>query len=184
MPLKARCDCATQSPEPPCDPARRRWLHRATLAGGAALLGAAPQARAAGTTEALLLSCMDFRLMDDIERFMAKRGLRNKYDHVALAGASLAAVTDKFPAWNQTFWQHLDIAIKLHAIERVIVIDHRDCGAFKVILGEAHAKDRASETAAHAQQLGALRRQIAERHPKLAIETLLMSLDGKVEAIR
>ena len=35
---------------------------------------------------------------------------------IVLAGAALGAVTPKFPAWNQTFWEHLGVAIDLHGI--------------------------------------------------------------------
>lgn len=165
---------------------RREFLHLATLAGGVALLANAsllPDAKAAGGTDALLLSCMDFRLMDDIERYMSGRGLRDKYDHIVLAGASLGAITDKYPAWNKTFWEHLDIAIKLHNIHTVIVMDHRDCGAYKVILGPSHAKDSNVERDVHAVQLRKLRGMVNEKYPQLKIETLLMALDGAVEAI-
>ncbi|MFP4079280.1 MAG: twin-arginine translocation signal domain-containing protein, partial [Ectothiorhodospira sp.] len=76
---------------------RRRFLQLAALGAGASLLATTswvPEARAAGETEALLLTCMDFRLMDEIERYMTYRGLRNKYDHMILAGASLGALTE------------------------------------------------------------------------------------------
>lgn len=165
---------------------RRRFLQVAALGCGASLLAATslvPEARAAGATDALLLSCMDFRLMDDIERYMSGRKLRDKYDHIVLAGASLGAVTDKYPAWSKTFWEHVDIAIKLHNIHTVIVMDHRDCGAYKVILGPEHAKDSETEKEAHAVQLKRLKSQIAEKYPKLKVEMLLMALDGKVEVI-
>ena len=165
---------------------RRKFLQLAVLGGGVSLLAATsmlPEARAAGTTDALLLSCMDFRLMDDIERYMSDRGLRNKYDHIVLAGASLGAITDKYPAWNKTFWEHLDIAIKLHNIHTVIVMDHRDCGAYKVILGAEHTKDPEVEKNTHAVQLKKLTGLINEKYPKLKVETLLMALDGNVETI-
>ena len=165
---------------------RRKLLHLAALGSGITLLATSsllPEARAAGATDALLLSCMDFRLMDDIERYMTARGLRDKYDHIVLAGASLGAVTNKYPAWNKTFWEHLDIAIKLHNIHTVIVMDHRDCGAYKVILGEAHAKDHRVETDTHGVQLKKLKALINRKYPKLKVETLLMALDGKVEAV-
>jgi carbonic anhydrase len=126
---------------------------------------------------------MDYRLMDDIERYMSGRGLRDKYDHVILAGASLGALTEKFPAWNQTFWEHLGIAIQLHHIQRVVVMDHRDCGAYKVILGAEHAKDPAVELATHATHLKKLQGMIKEKHPTLEVEMLLMSLDGKAEVV-
>lgn len=161
---------------------RRKFLQLVALGGGAGLLAvAAPSA--ASTPEALLLSCMDFRLMDDIERYMTGRGLREKYDHVVLAGASLGATTARYPAWNKTFWEHLDLAITLHRIRSVIVMDHRDCGAYKLILGAEHVKDPQIEKETHAAQLRKLRGMIREKYPDLEVETLLMALDGQVERI-
>jgi carbonic anhydrase len=165
---------------------RRKFLKVVVLGGGVSLLTTTswlPDASAASRTEALLLSCMDFRLMDEIERYMSRRGLRDKYDHVILAGASLGAITDKYPAWNQTFWEHLDIAIKLHNIREVIVMDHRDCGAYKVILGDEHTKDPNVERDTHAVHLKKLKGMINEKYPKLEVEMLLMALDGKVEEV-
>src|SRR5687768_15399985 len=152
---------------------RRTFIQVASLGGAASLLiGSRTDARAAATTDALLLSCMDYRLMDDVEKYMSGRGLRDKYDHAILAGASLGAVTDKYPAWNQTFWEHLDIAITLHDIKTVIVMDHRDCGAYKVILGADSVKDAKTEKDTHVVRLKQLRAAINKKHPKLAVETL------------
>jgi carbonic anhydrase len=163
---------------------RRKFIQLASLGGAATLLMATrPPVAEAATTDALLLSCMDYRLMDDIEKYMSGRGLRDKYDHIVLAGASLGAVTPKYPAWNQTFWEHLDIAIKLHAIHKVIVMDHRDCGAYKVILGADKVADAKMEKDAHAVHLKQLKSAIVKKYPKLEVELLLMSLDGKAEAI-
>ena len=164
---------------------RRNFMRAVVLGAGTTVLSSMlpGSARGAGKTEALLLSCMDFRLMDDIERYMAGRELRDKYDHIVLAGASLGALTDKYPAWSKTFWDHVGLAVDLHHIEKVIVMDHRDCGAYKVMLGEDFAKDPAKETQVHSAELRQLAASIKKQHPKLAVETLLMSLDGEVEAI-
>ena len=78
---------------------RRQFCRLATMGGGVALFEVAlphRTAHASGAVDALLLSCMDYRLVDDTERYMAGRGLRDKYDHIVLAGASLGALTDKF----------------------------------------------------------------------------------------
>jgi len=80
---------------------------------------------------------------------MDGRQLTNNYDHVVLAGASLGAVSYKFPGWDATFWEHLDVAIKLHHIRKVIVLDHRDCGAYKIVL-DKHLTGY-EEKAAHAE---------------------------------
>ncbi len=148
---------------------------------GFGLLRASP-ARAHGT-DALLLTCMDYRLTDDVARYMAGRGMAEKYDHVILAGASLGVFMANYPSWAQTFWEHVDVAIQLHHVSSVIVMDHRDCGAYKLAHGAAHAENRAEETRLHAATLHKLRDDITARYPALKIETLLMALDGSVEAV-
>lgn len=63
------------------------------------------------------------------------------------------------------------------------MLDHRDCGAYKVILGPEHARDAATETSAHATQLKKLQAMVVQKHPKLKVETLLMALDGTVQTV-
>lgn len=145
--------------------------------------GANPAAggAAAHTAEALLLSCMDYRLIDDITRYMDGRGLTNRYDHIVLAGASLGALADYSKQWKETFWEHLKIASDLHHIKKVILMDHRDCGAYKVILKADFSKDPQLETRIHAKFLRDLMAAIHKRHPDLEVERLMMNLDGSVQ---
>lgn len=133
--------------------------------------------------EVVLVTCMDFRVMDAIGRYMESRGLAENYDHIVLAGASLGAQTRRFPAWSQTFWEHLDLANKRYPIRRVIVIDHRDCGAYREILGASYAQTREAETQVHAQHLRGLGQEIRQRHPQAQVELLLMDLNGQVEPV-
>jgi carbonic anhydrase len=167
---------------------RRLFLKAAVMGGGggAFILMSSPGlrgVRAAGHTDILLLSCMDYRLVDHTARYMTRCGLRNKYDHVVLAGAALGAVTDKYPDWNQTFWDELSLASDLHHIHKVMILDHRDCGAYKQILGEDFARQPKKETEVHAAQLKRLRQLINEKYEHLEVELLLMNLAGKVEQI-
>ncbi|MEX0759854.1 MAG: carbonic anhydrase [Tistlia sp.] len=163
---------------------RRRFVQLAGLGAGLSLLvGLAPRPAGAGTAEVLLLSCMDYRLVDDVGAFMAELGLTEDYDHVILAGASAGAVHPAFADWHATFWEHLQAAIDLHQVQRVMVIDHRDCGAYKIALGSDHLATPDRERDAHSELLGQLAAQIAERQPALAVETYLMALDGSVERI-
>lgn len=152
------------------------------LGGGATLLTtlAPGVSQAGGHTEMLLLTCMDFRLTGAVEDYMEARGLAGKFDHVVLAGASLGALNDRFPAWADVFWTHLDLAIQLHEVHRVMILDHRDCGAYKMILGEASVKDADIELKTHVKQLYALRSAIQTRKPGLEVEIGLMDLQGRV----
>jgi hypothetical protein len=54
---------------------------------------------------------------------------------------------------------------------------------YKLVLGEDFSKHRAKETAIHTEKLTGLRKQINAKYPKLEVELLLMSLDGKVEKV-
>ena len=171
---------------------RRRFLELAGTAGAASLLttgltlglSKAPSLFAAGgNVEALVLNCMDFRLANELTFFMTEHGLVNKYDQMILAGATLAVATDKYPAWAETFWDHLELAIKLHGVKRVIAVNHRDCGAFKLAFGKDFAKDPKEETEAHTQVMVEFRDLVKRRQPSLDVELLLMYLDGHVQVI-
>ena len=164
---------------------RRSLMGAIALGGGVTLMsGLTPGvARASGHAEALLLTCMDYRLVNEVEAYMTKRGMRDKYDHMILAGASLGALNDKYAVWNEVFWTHLDLAVQLHEVHRLIVIDHRDCGAYKLVLGEAAVKDADSEFKSHVKQLYALRSQVTTKHPHIEVELGLMGLDGAVTQV-
>jgi hypothetical protein len=160
---------------------RRRLL--GLLGAGAAGLAGARAALGAGGTDALLLNCIDYRLTGATTRYMEAQGMAGKYDQIVLAGASLGAKNKKFPAWGVTFWDHVQIAIDLHHIRKIVVIDHRDCGAYKLILGEDLAPHPKREYEVHAAHMRALRADIARRHPELQVQLGLMALDGKVEPV-
>jgi hypothetical protein len=164
--------------------ARRDFVKLAALGGGVTLVAPMAGALAAGKgIEAVVLSCMDYRVMDSLAVWLHKRGYRNNYDHLVLAGASLGALVKQQPAWGETFWSHLQIAIDLHSVKKAIIVDHRDCGAYNVFVSKDHAKTRAAETAIHAKYLRRLRGEIAKRQPKLGVELYLMDLDGSTETI-
>ena len=179
-----RCRPDTQHSIPVLD--RRRAIGLLGIGGTALLAGGSLRGSstfAAGGTDALLLNCIDYRLTAATTRYMTEHRMADKYDQLVLAGASLGAKNDKFPAWATTFWDHVQVAIDLHRIHKIVVMDHRDCGAYRVILGKDLASDRQQEFEVHAAQMRSLRADIARKYPNLEVELLLMALDGKVEPV-
>lgn len=172
---------------------RRRFLELAGTAGAAALittglhltLTKAPVLFAADgyDVEALVLSCMDFRLVNETTFLLNERGLVNKYDQAVLAGGVLSVATDTYPAWAETFWSHLEIAIKLHGVKRVIAVNHRDCGAYKLVFGKDFGQLPDEETQVHTQTMSDFRDMVKQKQPTIEVELLLMHLDGHVEPI-
>ena len=133
-------------------------------------------------TSTLLISCIDFRLVDETERLMSQVfGLIDDYDQITLPGASLALVADQYPHWGKTINDIVDIALQLHNIKRIILLDHRDCGAYKLIQGSNGHHDHISETKQHKEVMLKAKKVLQDKFPKLKIYTLLLGLDGKVE---
>ena len=98
-----------------------------------------------------------------------------------IAGAAIGVVAPAFKDWHKAFWDNLATTIQLHRIKKVIAIDHRDCGAAKIAYGEAKVANPQVETETHRASLAQFRKEVAQRHPQLGVQTGLMALDGKME---
>jgi carbonic anhydrase len=159
---------------------RRRLLAALAAAGlGAALPGAARSAE--GEYDAMLLSCIDPRFVTPVYRYMQGQGLAGKYSQFCIAGAAIAVVAAKFAAWRPAFWDNTQATLQLHRINRIIAIDHRDCGAARIAYGAASIATPEAETETHKRALAEFRRAVGEHHPGLTVVTGLMALDGSIE---
>ena len=88
------------------------------------------------TAKAIMLTCMDFRLRDNVTCHLNLKGFKNKYDEVIAAGASLGYNgLSTFTAWNTFIDEHISLAYELHEISQIIIVEHEKCGAYKVQYG-------------------------------------------------
>lgn len=123
-----------------------------------------PTMKKAHTCKAVVITCIDFRLQDFIEQWLKKRFGPKDLDRVALGGGVLNL---------GVILSQIKISSDLHHIEKVILINHEDCGAY----GEAGTPER------HAHDLLETRAKIKELYPNLDIETYYLHLDGQFEPI-
>ena len=96
----------------------------------------------------MVLSCIDPRFQPIVFNYLKKRKLNGKYSSFSIAGAAIGVTAPKFRKWHKTFWDNLETSIKLHKIKKLIVINHRDCGAAKIIYGKKKF-DNFNETKIH-----------------------------------
>jgi carbonic anhydrase len=159
---------------------RRRFLQ---MAGSAGLLAALSPGNtfAQGDYRAMLLSCIDPRMVASVYKYMDQLGLIGQYSQFVIAGAAIAVVAPKFETWQPAFWDNLATSVQLHRITKLIVIDHRDCGAARIAYGAASIADPATETQTHRKALAEFRRAVSTRHSELTVETGLMALDGSLQ---
>ena len=86
---------------------------------------------------------------------------------------------NKFKKWHKTFYDNLSTSIKLHQIEKLIVINHKDCGAAKIVNGKK-AFNIMNEQKIHKESFSKLKKEIKKKFPKLKVELNLMSLERKI----
>ena len=133
--------------------------------------------------KAMVLSCMDPRFQPIVYNYLKKKNLIGKYSAFTIAGSAIGVTANKFKKWHKTFWDNIDTSIKLHKIKKLIVINHRDCGAAKIINGKKEF-NRSNEKKIHKNSFLKLKKIFRKKYPKLIIELKLISLNQKVENFR
>jgi carbonic anhydrase len=128
----------------------------------------------------MVLSCIDPRFQPIIYNYLNKKKLSGKYSLFAIAGSGVGVTASKFKKWHRTFWENLDTTIKLHKIKKLIVINHQDCGAAKIINGKKEF-NTLNETRIHIDSFKKIKKKFKKKYPKLKIETILISLNKKVK---
>ena len=128
----------------------------------------------------MVLSCMDPRFQPIIFNYLKKKKLNGKYSSFTIAGSAIGVTANKFKKWHKTFWDNLDTSIKLHKIKKLIVINHRDCGAAKIVNGNKNLK-KLNETKIHKKSFMKVKKIFKKKYPNLSIELKIISLNKKVE---
>jgi len=133
--------------------------------------------------QAMVLSCMDPRFQPIVFNYLKKRKLNGKYSSFTIAGSAIGVTSNKFKKWHKSFWDNFDISFKLHSIKKLIVINHRDCGAAKIINGKKEFS-RINETKVHRTSFQKIKKTFKKKYPKLKVELKLISLNSKVETFK
>ena len=128
----------------------------------------------------MVLSCMDPRFQPIIYNYLKKKKLNGKYSAFTIAGSAIGVTANKFKKWHKAFWDNFETSIKLHRIKKLIVINHRDCGAAKIIIGKKEFS-KINETRVHKHSFQKIKKIFKKRYPKLKIELKLISKNKKIE---
>ena len=127
----------------------------------------------------MVLSCIDPRFQNLIYNHLKKKKLIGKYSAFTIAGAAVGVTHNKFKQWHKTFYDNLATSIQLHQIEKLIVINHKDCGAAKIANGTKEFTP-VNEKKIHQESFLKIKKQIKKKFPKLKVELNLISLDSKI----
>jgi len=128
----------------------------------------------------MVLSCIDPRFQPVVYNYLKRKKLIGKYSAFTIAGSAIGVTAPKFKKWRKTFWDNLETSIKLHKIKKLIVINHCDCGAARIINRKKNF-NKSNELSIHKTSFIKLKKKFKNKYPNLNIETKLISLNKKVE---
>lgn len=131
------------------------------------------------TCQALVISCMDFRLHDALRQWADAKYGPTGYDLVHLAGGAGACLKDDSQA---VVLKQIELSQKLHSMTEVVLVNHWDCGAYGG--SAAFNNDVDAERGQYDHDLQTVGTLIRERWPNLMTIEAIEQLDGNVEILR
>ena len=125
--------------------------------------------------EAMVLSCMDPRFQPKVYKYLKGKKLTGKYSAFTIAGAAIGVTHKKFRKWHSTFIDNLSTSIKLHKIKKIIVINHKDCGAAKIVNGKKKFNS-IIENKIHRESFKKIKKVLNKKFPNLKVNFKILSL--------
>ena len=125
--------------------------------------------------EAMVLSCIDPRFQAKVYKYLKNKKLTGKYSSFTIAGAGVGVTHKKFKNWQSTFLENLSTSIKIHKIKKLIVINHEDCGAAKIVNGKKEFNSTI-EKKIHKDSFKKIKSIMDRKFPELKINFKILSL--------
>ena len=125
--------------------------------------------------KAMVLSCIDPRFQSKVFNYLKKKKLTGKYSSFTIAGGGIGVTAKKFKKWHSTFWENLSTSIKLHKISSLIVINHNDCGAAKIVNGKKKF-NLSVENKIHKESFIKIKKELKKKYPNLKVSFKIMKV--------
>ena len=118
--------------------------------------------------QAAIFFCFDGRLyMSKLAKLFEALGYpEGSYDHISLGGSAKDFLSPD-PGAVEHMFRQIEIALKLHHIEEVVLFHHDTCGAYSI-------PDLAAEEKIQISDLEKIHGLINERYPNLAVKSLII----------
>lgn len=133
--------------------------------------------------KAVILTCMDFRFQKMIQKWLQENNYLGTTDEIIVAGATRDIVKPLNNSHKEYLLRQLELSVKLHDPDEIILLDHQDCGGYAqdqtIPLGLDYETDKES----HKATSKIAKDIISSLYPNKTIRTLYINFDGKVEEL-
>lgn len=118
------------------------------------------------TCKNLLIRCMDFRLRDELTRFIESSELfEGGFDVVSVAGAG-KTLCDENATVQDYFLRQVKVSEGLHSASRIILLHHSQCGAYAQSYTFADAVEEKEKQLADMRNIKA---KLLEHYPQMEV---------------
>lgn len=129
--------------------------------------------------DTLVITCIDYRFAIANQEFVNETlSLKDNYDHISIPGSIYNLVN---PETRELLFSKFALSVSLHLINRVVIIGHRDCGAYG---GSASFGSEISEYETLTTDLRNAMALFIEKYPTLEVDIFLESLVQEGEQTR
>ncbi len=121
--------------------------------------------------DTVVITCIDYRFAIANQEFINETlGLKDNYDHISIPGSIYNLVN---PETRALLFSKFALSVRLHLINRVVIISHRDCGGYG---GSTAFGSEIAEYETQTADLRKARALLLEKYPTLQIDLFLESL--------
>ena len=132
------------------------------------------------TCQALMISCIDFRLVEVINSFAKTEGLADNYDHLKIAGSALSLARPTGESIRNFLLDQIAVSLNSHQARVVYIINHEDCGAYG---GKAACESDQAEFNQHQIDLKSALEIIKNKFPEVEVKLYWLKLNKSFQKL-
>jgi carbonic anhydrase len=133
--------------------------------------------------KACIILCIDFRFQVETQHWLEIHGYLGESDEIVVAGASRDLVVPLEPFHKESLLRQIELSVKLHDPEEIVIIDHQDCGGYAqdgtIPAGLSLDDDKMK----HIEYAEKVKQILHEKFPNKNIKTFYVKLDGGIDEI-
>lgn len=124
------------------------------------------------TCPAVVIGCIDFRIWRKVVNFVEKKIEEFDFDFLNWPGAT-RPINDRLET-NDFVQYCLQVPCDLHHVQKIILANHRDCGAYEG--SKRFDNDHEQETIFHFKELALAKQKLQKLYPNIQVITVYVDI--------
>lgn len=131
--------------------------------------------------KACIVSCMDFRFQKKVQHFLETKHLLGAADEIIIAGGTRDFIAPVDKKDGEYVWKELELSLKLHNPDKIVFIDHQDCGGYAQDGTIPNGLNKTTDKAKHLEYFTKLKAKLNTKYPGKEVLFFYAPLTGEIE---